>query len=197
MAGGAIGNLFSVNQPANQSSSELLVEFTSVATRDLLYEQLKYNAYRPNYKIGNNLTAPPGVFYIGNDKNSIKTEVSGESPLNKDDSGANNDPVFSYGNVGRLYEGTQLDGKLFGLNTRNFYSSGSDSLSTMWTPTSIVGGLTWVSKKGTAGENYTLPGKLQGRGGLDFTDNSDFNFERLSRPRPAGRYRASGGWSGP
>ena len=180
MAGGALGNLFSVNQPANQSSSELLVEFTSVATRDLLYEQLKYNSYRPNYKIGNNLTAPPGAFYVGNDKNSIKTEVSGESPQNKDKTGSNNDPVFSYGNVGKLYEGTQLNGSLFGLNTRNFYSSGGDSLSTIWTPTSIVGGLTWISKLGTAGENYTLPGKLQGRGGLDFTDNSDFNFERLS-----------------
>jgi hypothetical protein len=43
--------------------------------------------------------------------------------------------------------------------------------------TNIVGGLTWVSDTGKGGKNYTLPGKLQGRGGVDFTDNSDFNFE--------------------
>jgi hypothetical protein len=182
LVGGALGALFSVLQPANQSASELLVEYTSVATRSLLYDQLRYNPYRPNYKIGNNLLAPKGVFYVGDKKNSITASVSpfDQLPLNKDGSGSSNGPVLSYGNVGKLYEGEQLDGTLFGLNTRNFYSSGSDSLSTMWTPTSIVGGLTWVSKKGTAGENYTLPGKLQGRGGGDFEDISVFNFERLS-----------------
>jgi outer membrane protein OmpA-like peptidoglycan-associated protein len=179
--GGALGNLFSVNQPANQSSSELLVEFTSVATRGLLYEQLKYNPYRPNYKIGNNLLAPPGVFYVGDRKSSITEAVSpfDQLPLSKDGTTSSNGPVLSYGNVGKLYEGDQLSGSLFGLNTRNFYSSGAKDTST-WASVNIVGGLTWVSDSGTGGENYTLPGKLQGRGGVDFTDDSDFNFDRIS-----------------
>ena len=179
--GGALGSLFSINQPANQSASELLVEFTSVATRSLLYAQLNYNPYRPNYKIGNNLLAPPGVFYIGDRKSSISEAVSpfDQLPLNKDGSGSSNGPVLSYGNVGKLYEGDQLTGALFGLNTRNFYSSGAKDTST-WASVNIVGGLTWVSDSGTGGKNYTLPGKLQGRGGVDFTDNSDFNFDRIS-----------------
>jgi outer membrane protein OmpA-like peptidoglycan-associated protein len=179
--GGALGSLFSINQPANQSSSELLVEFTSVATRSLLYDQLRYNPYRPNYKIGNNLLAPPGVFYIGDRKSSITEAVSpfDQLPLSKDGSTSSNGPVLSYGNVGKLYEGDQLTGALFGLNTRNYYSSGAKDTST-WASTNIVGGLTWVSDTGRGGKNYTLPGKLQGRGGVDFTDNSDFNFDRIS-----------------
>jgi len=179
--GGALGSLFSIKQPANQSSSELFVEFTSVATRSLLYDQLKYNPYRPNYKIGNNLLAPPGVFYIGDRKSSITEEVSPfeQLPLNKDGSGSSNGPVLSYGNVGKLYEGEKLTGALFGLNTRNFYSAGAKDTST-WASTNIVGGLTWTSNAGTGSKNYTLPGKLQGRGGVDFIDDSDFNFDRLS-----------------
>ena len=179
--GGALGSLFSIKQPANQSSSELFVEFTSIATRSLLYDQLRYNPYRPNYKIGNNLLAPPGVFYIGDRKSSITEEVSPfeQLPLNKDGSGSSNGPVLSYGNVGKLYEGNQLTGALFGLNTRNYYSSGAKDTST-WASTNIVGGLTWISDTGKGGKNYTLPGKLQGRGGVDFTDNSDFNFDRIS-----------------
>ena len=179
--GGALGSLFSINQPANQSASELFVEFTSVATRSLLYDQLRYNPYRPDYKIGNNLLAPPGVFYIGDRKNSISEAVSpfDQLPLGKDGTTSSNGPVLSYGNVGKLYEGDQLTGALFGLNTRNFYSAGAKDTST-WASTNIVGGLTWVSNKGTGSKNYTLPGKLQGRGGVDFTDDSEFNFERLS-----------------
>ena len=181
LVGGALGALFSVTQPANQSASELLVEYTSVATRSLLYDQLRYNPYRPNYKIRNNLLAPKGVFYVGDKKNSITESVSPfeQLPLNKDGDKSSNGPVLSYGNVGKLYEGDKLDGTLFGLNSRNFYSSGAKDSST-WAPTTIVGGLTWVSKMGKGGKNYTLPGKLQGRGGGDFTDKSDFNFDRLS-----------------
>jgi outer membrane protein OmpA-like peptidoglycan-associated protein len=181
LVGGALGALFSVLQPANQSASELLVEYTSVATRSLLYDQLRYNPYRPNYKIGNNLLAPKGVFYVGDKKNSITASVSpfDQLPLNKDGSGSSNGPVLSYGNVGKLYEGEQLDGTLFGLNTRNFYSSGAKGSAT-WAPTSIVGGLTWVSKMGKGGKNYTLPGKLQGRGGGDFEDISVFKFKTLT-----------------
>ena len=179
--GGAIGNLISGKQPANQSSSELLVEYTSVATRNLLYDQLKYNPYRPDYQLGTNLIAPPGVFYVGVEKNSITNQVSpsDQLPLDRNGNPSSNGPVLSYGNVGILYEGTGLSEKLFGLNTRNFYSSG-DKDGSSWATGTIVGGLTWLSNKGTGSKNYTLPGKLQGRRGLDFTDDSEFNFERLS-----------------
>jgi hypothetical protein len=179
--GGALGKLFSIRQPKNQSSSELFLEYTTVATRSLLYTQLRYNPYRPNYKIGNNLLAPKGVFYIGDRKNHITELVSpfDELPLSKDGDSSSNGPVLSYGNVGKLYEGEKLTGTLIGLNTRNLYSAGLKEKN-VWIDGNIVGGFTWVSNKGRGSENYTLPGKLQGRGGEDFEDKSEFTFDRLS-----------------
>ena len=163
LAGGAVGALFSVLQPANQSSSELLVEYTSVPTRKLLYDQLRYNLYRPDYKIGTNLTAPPGSFYIGERKNQITDMVSPSTQLPLDKSGKKSSmgPVLSYGKIGQEYEGELVSDAKFGLNSRNFFHSGSD------TGSKIFGGFTWTSLAGDAGENYTLPGTLQGIGGED------------------------------
>jgi len=180
--GGAIGSLFSVLQPANQNSSELLIEYTSVPTRKLLYDQLKYNPYRPNYKIGNNLTAPKGVFYVG-DRKSHLTELispSDELPLSKDGTKSAVGPVQSYGNVGKLYEGSQLDDTKFGLNSRNFYSAGSTKDGCKWIGSTVFGSFTWTGQLKTGGKNNPLPGKLQGRGGEQFSDNSEFTFGNLT-----------------
>jgi hypothetical protein len=126
--------MFSALQPANQSTSELLVEYTSIATRKLLYDQLKYNPYRPNYKIGTNLLAPPGVFYIGDRKNHLIELVSpaSELPYAKDGKTSAMGPVLSYSSIGKLYEGDQLNETQFGLNSRNFYGAGANKDGVKW-----------------------------------------------------------------
>ena len=181
LIGGALGSLFSALQPANQSSSELLVEYTSIATRKLLYDQLKYNPYRPNYKIGNNLLAPPGVFYIGDRKNHLIELVSpaSELPYAKDGKTSAMGPVLSYSSMGKLYEGDQLDETQFGINTRNFYGAGANKDGVKWIGASIFGGLTWTGSKSPEKDNNPGIGKLVGRGGEQFEDNSEFNFGSL------------------
>jgi hypothetical protein len=180
--GGAIGSLFSVLQGANQSSSELMLEYTSVPTRKLLYDQLKYNQYRPNYKIGNNLTAPQGVFYIGERKNHLTELLSpaGELPQNKDRTGSSIGPVQSYSKMGKLYETDQLDDTLFGINSRNFYSAGSTKDGCNLIGSSVFGGFTWVGSKNPEEINNPKPGALQGRGGEQFEDTSEFKFGQLT-----------------
>jgi len=181
LIGGAVGSLFSALQPANQSSSELLVEYTSVPTRKLLYDQLKYNTYRPNYKIGNNLLAPPGSFYIGDRKNHLIELVSPAPflPLGKDGKTSSMGPVLSYSDVGKLYEGDQLNETQFGLNSRNLYSAGANKDGVKWIGANIFGGLTWIGSKNPQQDNCPLPGELIGRGGQQYQDNSDFNFGSL------------------
>jgi hypothetical protein len=180
--GGALGSLFSINQPANQSSSELFVEFTSIATRSLLYDQLRYNPYRPNYKIGNNLLAPPGVFYIGDRKNHLTELVSPAPflPYGKDGKTSSMGPVLSYSNMGKLYETSQLDETQFGINSRNFYSAGASKDGVKLIGSNISGGLTWIGSKSPDQLNCPLPGKLVGRGNQEFEDKSQFNFNTLS-----------------
>jgi hypothetical protein len=181
LIGGALGSLFSALQPANQSSSELFVEFTSVPTRKLLYDQLKYNQYRPDYKIGNNLLAPKGVFYLGDRKNHLTELMSPapELPYAKDGKTSAMGPVLSYSNMGKLYEGEQLNETQFGLNSRNFYSAGANKDGVKWIGAGIFGGVTWIGSKSPQEDNKPLQGKLQGRGGEQFEDNSEFTFGNL------------------
>ena len=179
--GGAIGSLFSVNQPANQSASELLVEFTSIPTRKILYDQLKYNQYRPNYKIGNNLTAPKGEFYIGERKNHLTSLLSpsNELPYAKDGKTSSMGAVLSYSNMGKLFEGNQLNDTQFGLNSRNFYSAGANKDGVKWIGAGIFGGVTWIGSKDPNKKNFPKAGELQGRGGEQYPDNSEFTFGNL------------------
>jgi hypothetical protein len=167
--GGAIANAFSVNQPANQTSSELFIEYTSQPTKNLLFRQLKFNAFRPQYKDDGLInSAPPGKFYIGEDKNSIRSSISGELSQGKGGEGTvNYGAVLSYGNVGKLYEGEKINEILFGFGSVPYY----DSLG------GVQGGITWMSNKGNAKENYILPGQFVGFNlNSQMADDSDFNF---------------------
>ena len=167
--GGAIANAFSVNQPANQTSSELFIEYTSQPTKNLLFRQLKFNAFRPQYKDDGLInSAPPGKFYIGEDKNSIPSSISGELSQGKGGDGTvNYGAVLSYGNVGKLYEGEKITEILFGFGSVPYY----DSLG------GVQGGITWMSNKGNAKENYILPGQFVGFNlNSQMADDSDFNF---------------------
>ena len=171
--GGVIGGVFRMLQPKNQTASELFVEYTSIATRDLLYDQLRLNNFRPDYKIGNNLLAPQGKYYIGNRKSSITEIVSpdGELPESKIKGVATDrSPVFSYGKIGEEYEGTKISNLYTGLNSRSYF----DGLN------GVQAGFTWLSKAGKGGQNWMIPGDFAGPGASIFQDNSEFNFSNLS-----------------
>ena len=175
--GGALGALFSLLQPANQSSSELFLEHTSNPTRKLLYNQLNYNQYRPEYKVGTELFYSQGVFYIGDRKNHITELVSpaDELPQGKTENSSSVGPVLSYSDIGKKYEGVQLNETQFGLNSRNLYSAGANKDGVKWIGAGIFGGVTWVGSS----DNGPQPGKLQGRGNKQFEDNSEFTFGNL------------------
>jgi hypothetical protein len=171
--GGAIGGVFRMLQPRNQTASELFVEYTTVATRGLLYDQLRYNNYRPDYKIGNNLLAPQGKYYIGNRKSSLTEIVSpdGELPESKIKGiAADRTPVFSYGKIGEEYEGTKISGLYSGLNSRSYFDGMNG----------VQAGFTWLSKAGRGGQNWMIPGDFAGPGASIFSDNSEFNFSQIS-----------------
>ncbi len=164
--GNAISNIFSVRQPANQTSSELFLEYTSKATKKLLFKQLKFNKFRPDYKKGLFSSAPKEKYYIGKDKNSISNEISPPDEISQVGG-----PVFSYGNIGKLYEGEKLNQTFFGLASTNYYDSQGG----------IQGGITWMSKEGNKGNNYILPGKFVGFNLNSIAkDSSDFNFTDIS-----------------
>jgi len=170
--GGAVGGVFRLLQPNSRSASELFTQYTTVATRGLLYDQLRYNVYRPDYKFGENLLAPQGNYYIGKRKSQLTEIVSpdGELPESKIKGVAASGPVFSYGKIGQEYEGTQMDRPYTGLNSRPYI----DSLN------GVQGGFTWISKAGKGGENWMIPGNFAGPGGSVFQDNSEFNFSQIS-----------------
>lgn len=150
---GIVTNLATKILSANiDTGSERLLANTSSATRSLLFDSLWYNQYRPNYKLDSgfspNLSAPGGNFYIGKTKNYLRDLVSPVTDLPKDRNGNPSiGPVYDYGRIGRDFEGTAVNQKLFGLNARPFYDKSGG----------IQGGFTWSAK-----ENYLDPGSFVG-----------------------------------
>jgi hypothetical protein len=169
--GGSGGPFFNNNRPANDTASETLIEFTSTPTKNILFRQLSFNYYRPDYANDSLLLAPKGKFYIGDNKNFIKNIVSPseELPESQRDGISSNMAVFSYGKVGEEYEGKILSNSFFGLNSRSYF----DGLN------GLQAGLTWISQAAN-GENWMVPGKFAGPLGSAFDDNSAFNFTKIS-----------------
>jgi hypothetical protein len=153
-AAGLIGNLAQqITTLFIESASEQFLNYTSDATKSLLFDQLFYNNYRPAYRFAglsaSNLLAPKGSFYVGKTKSHIRDIVSPKVDLpkgryNKPQEG----PVYGYGEVGKDYEGNQLSDYLFGLNSRSLFDS-----------VDVQGGFTWLSKN-----NYIEPGTFVGPG---------------------------------
>ena len=149
---GLVGNLAQeITSLFLDSSSKQFLLYTSDATKGLLFDQLFYNNYRPDYRFAgltpSNLLAPKGSFYVGKNKNYIRDLVSPKVDLpkgryNKPQVG----PVYSYGEVGKEYEGNKVSDFLFGLNSRSFFDS-----------VDIQGGFTWISNR-----NYIEPGVFVG-----------------------------------
>jgi hypothetical protein len=150
---GIVTNLATKILSANiDTGSERLLANTSSATRSLLFDLLWYNQYRPKYKLDSgfspNLSAPGGNFYVGKTKNYLRDLVSPVTDLPKDKNGNPSiGPVYDYGRVGRDFEGTAVNQKLFGLNARPFYDKSGG----------IQGGFTWSAKK-----DYLDPGSFVG-----------------------------------
>lgn len=156
-----MGAIRTITGQKNKKGSKLFLANTSNATRSLLFGQIFYNIYRPDYK---NLTlrrpslfAPKPNFYGGGQSDDLFSTLI--SPIdaqaldrNGEPSGA---PVYSVGEIGKYYEGEKFQNYKFGLNTRSF-SDGT---------TPISGGFTWSSKRG-----YFKVGELAGPGGLQKFD---------------------------
>ena len=164
------------------SGSELFLAYTSPATRDLVWGQLFYNEYRPDYR-GNsarnpNLFSPKPNFYIGSRKTSISEIVApiNTLPLYKD---GEPQVVPTYGpvEVAREFDGNALSDLYVGSNSRAFY----DGISP------ISSDFSWATKK-----NFYKPGKKMGLGGKqnygrttvydtslkrEFEDSQSFNYD--------------------
>jgi hypothetical protein len=170
-----MGAIRTITGQKNKRGSKLMLANTSNATRSLLFGQLFYNTFRPDYKgltlRRPSLFAPKPNFYGGGDSDDIfSTLISppNAQPLDKngEPSGA---PVYSVGEIGKYYEGENFQKYKFGLNTRNYYDG----------TTTIGGGFTWSSKRGyfKVGEKAG-PGGLQKFGGVDvFTKNFESAFK--------------------
>ena len=164
---GSIGSLVSnfsnkILSANIDSGSERFLANTSRATRSLLFDQLFFNAYRPDYNfeslLNPNLSAPKPNFYIGNTKNFVRDVVSpkNELPLGKGDQPSIG-PVFDYGELGKEYEGNQVNNRFFGINSRNFFDGASDTKGVIGGG-SLIGNFTWTTSNNT----YIKPGQPVG-----------------------------------
>ena len=160
---GAIGNLVNNLLSANiDTGSERLMAYTSKATKSLLFDMLFYNSYRPDYNLDSllspNLSSPKPNFYIGNSKNFVRDIVSPKLDQPKGRDGKpNNGPVFDYGVLGKEFEGEDVNRRLFGLNTRNYYNGSLDTLG-VFGNSSIIGDFIWT----TNDSSFIKPGLFVG-----------------------------------
>ena len=170
-ANNVLNNLVNkIAAPLIDTSSELFLSNTSAAVRGLLFDQLFYNYYRPNYLLTSlrspNLLAPQGNYYIGSNKNFIRDAVSPKTDLAKWKNGkANVGPVFSYSEISKEYEGQKISDLPFGVYSKPFYDS-----------VGIQGGFTWL-----ADNNTYQPGKFVGPGNLQINNaGTDTVFDQSS-----------------
>jgi len=170
LVAGTIANLATkILTPFIDSGSELFLQYTSAPTKQLLFDQLFYNEFRPQYRFDSllspNILAPSSKFYVGTTKNFIKNAVSPVTDIAKGKfEKPNIGPVFSYGEIGKEYEGSQLTNYLFGLKAKSFYDS-----------VGLQGGFTWTAKDG-----FFQPGRLVGPEGKKFEKISTFDVQSQS-----------------
>jgi len=152
---GILGSIRKITSSDNKNASDLMVNNTSEATKSLLYDQLFYNEYRPDYRLNTllnpNLFSPAPNYYVGTRKNQISELVS---PINEQAQDKNGEPsggpVLSYSNIGKEFEGNKISDIYSGFNTRPYF----DGLN------GTQGGLTWMSSN-----NYVEKYQFVGPGG--------------------------------
>jgi hypothetical protein len=165
---GPIKSITSINI---KSGSELFLAYTSPATRDLLWGQLFYNEYRPDYRLNSlrnpNLFSPKPNFYIGTRKNTI-FEIT--SPVNALPEFKDGKPqgISVYGpvEVAREFDGQKISDLYLGSNSRAFYDG----------TISIASDFSWSTKK-----NFFKPGRNVGPKGAQIYDSNAVFTSTLKR----------------
>jgi hypothetical protein len=145
-----------------KTASELFLANTGSGTQKELFTQLKYNTYRPDYKLNSfrdpNVFAPDPNFYIGSRKTFIQGLVP-EKELPKLGFGNRVEMnVYGSGEFARIFEGDLYESTRFGVESINDFDGGD-----------LQGGFTW-------GDNFgnTKPqiGKKVGPGGVEYKSAS-------------------------
>jgi hypothetical protein len=163
-----MGAIRSITSKNIRRGSDLFLAYTSPATRDLLWGQLFYNEFRPDYRLNSlrnpNLFSPKPNFYVGTRKNSITDIISPVTDLPEYKNGKTLDSaVYGYSDVAKEYEGDTISKIFFGLNTRNFYDGN----------VAITSNFSWSTQK-----SFFIPGRKAGRQGRqEFDSSSVFSSE--------------------
>jgi len=166
-----MGAIRSITSKNIRKGSDLFLAYTSPATRDLLWGQIFYNEFRPDYR-GNslrnpNLFSPKPNYYIGNRKTTINDIVSPVKDLPEYKEGKPMDiAVYGFGEVAKEYEGTKISQIFFGLNTRNFYDGN----------VSITSNFSWTTEK-----SFFKPGVFAGKQGKQEFDESTIFRSNLKK----------------
>ena len=153
---GFLGGLFQ----QKKTGSQLFFENTGKGQKSILFANIEFNLYRPNYRgdgvIGGVIdlfTKDKNGYYVGSSKLDI-TDVTGpQKDLPEDQFGRRvQTPVYGASEVSKLYEGEDFAPKI-GANGQAFTDGGG-----------IEGGLTWVSPKykTNAGKDVGLNGQVFG-----------------------------------
>jgi len=193
VVGSALGTINKITSLNIESGSELFLANTSNATSDLLFQQLSYNSYRPDYRLNSlrdpNLLAPKPSFYVGDRKTFLKSITPiDQQPLNR--YGDNTEAaVFGHGGLGADYEtykGQSVGERFFfGLTTRGYYDGANNPNGT--DTGTIFGGFTWgSSNSGTINKKIGYNNEVFGETdqgpafnlGLQSTLAGDFNSFR-------------------
>ena len=159
---GAIRSITSANI---RRGSDLMLAYTSPATRDLLWGQIFYNEYRPDYR-GNslrnpNLFSPDPNYYVGTRKTTISDITSPVKDLPEYKNGKPLDMnVYDFTEVSKDFEGEKIAKVPFGISTRSF-SDGSAP---------IMGDFTWTTR-----DSYFQPGVQLGVNGEKGLGSAEIN----------------------
>lgn len=156
-----LGRFFGRLLGSPKSGSVLFLENTGSGTKNLMFNNLDYNRYKPGYTRGSFITSFLGGlagtaenasnYYIGSPKSEPGDIFSPTGDLPVDQFGREiSAPVYGPQELAQLYEGPSQSVKL-GANGPT-YSSGGD----------ILGGFTWVSPKyrGNAGKKVGIGGEI-------------------------------------
>ena len=153
---GFLGGLFQ----QKKTGSQLFFENTGKGQKSILFANIEYNLYRPNYRgdgvIGGVIdlfTKDKNGYYVGSSKLDASDVTSPQKDLPEDQFGRRvQAPVYGASEVSKLYEGEDFKPKI-GANGQAYTDGGS-----------IEGGLTWVSPKykTNAGKDVGLNGQVFG-----------------------------------
>jgi hypothetical protein len=153
---GFLGGIFQ----QKKTGSQLFFDNTGKGQKSILFSNLEYNLYRPNYKKNSVLggftdlfTKNKNGYYVGSYDLDPTDVLSPQKDLPEDQFGRKvQTPVYGPSELSKLYEGESFNPKI-GANGKSFTDGGS-----------IEGGLTWVSPKykNNAGKNVGLNGQVFG-----------------------------------